>query len=426
MRIPELTKRLTLTLLVLLILSSCATVQEEASADEHTDYASALSFSMGSETVKCAVTVRTFIDGDTTHFSVPSEVIPDGVLKARYLAVNTPESTGKIEEWGKRAALYTKEKLSGAESIWIESDTSSWNLDSTGDRHLVWVWYRTGTDEEYRCLNLELLQEGLALPSSSANNRYGSYCMAAIDQAKREKLCVWSGEKDPDFFYGDAVELTLAELRAHIADYNGVKVAFEGNITINSGNTVYSEDVDPETGCVFAIPVYYGFSMNGSGLDILSVGNRVRIVGTVQYYEGGESWQVSGLKYRQMKPDDPSNIKLVRKGVDPVWRDVSLEELLTEEVSVGDDGVTLPLSQAALASTVTVRDLLVNDTYVSGDVLTLVCTSGDFETEIRVEARGVSEADLKGRTVSVKGIADSWKGKLQIKVFRAEDLSVND
>ena len=164
MRIPELTKRLTLTLLVLLILSSCATVQEEASADEHTDYASALSFSMGSETVKCAVTVRTFIDGDTTHFSVPSEVIPDGVLKARYLAVNTPESTGKIEEWGKRAALYTKEKLSGAESIWIESDTSSWNLDSTGDRHLVWVWYRTGTDEEYRCLNLELLQEGLALP----------------------------------------------------------------------------------------------------------------------------------------------------------------------------------------------------------------------------------------------------------------------
>lgn len=426
MRIPELTKRLTLTLLVLLILSSCATVQEEASADEHTDYASALSFSMGSETVKCAVTVRTFIDGDTTHFSVPSEVIPDGVLKARFLAVNTPESTGKIEEWGKRAALYTKEKLSGAESIWIESDTSSWNLDSTGDRHLVWVWYRTGTDEEYRCLNLELLQEGLALPSSSANNRYGSYCMAAIDQAKREKLCVWSGEKDPDFFYGDAVELTLAELRAHIADYNGVKVAFEGNITINSGNTVYSEDVDPETGCVFAIPVYYGFSMNGSGLDILSVGNRVRIVGTVQYYEGGESWQVSGLKYRQMRPDDPSNIKLVRKGVDPVWRDVSLEELLTEEVSVGDDGVTLPLSQAVLASTVTVRDLLVNDTYVSGDVLTLVCTSGDFETEIRVEARGVSEADLKGRTVSVKGIADSWKGKLQIKVFRAEDLSVND
>ena len=426
MRIPELTKRLTLTLLVLLILSSCATVQEEASADEHTDYASALSFSMGRETVKCAVTVRTFIDGDTTHFSVPSEVIPDGVLKARFLAVNTPESTGKIEEWGKRAALYTKEKLAGAESIWIESDTSSWNLDSTGDRHLVWVWYRTGTDEEYRCLNLELLQEGLALPSSSANNRYGSYCMAAIDQAKREKLCVWSGEKDPDFFYGDAVELTLAELRAHIADYNGVKVAFEGNITINSGNTVYSEDVDPETGCVFAIPVYYGFSMNGSGLDILSVGNRVRIVGTVQYYEGGESWQVSGLKYRQMRPDDPSNIKLVRKGVDPVWSDVSLEELLTEEVSVGDDGVTLPLSQAVLASTVTVRDLLVNDTYVSGDVLTLVCTSGDFETEIRVEARGVSEADLKGRTVSVKGIADSWKGKLQIKVFRAEDLSVND
>ncbi len=426
MRIPELIKRLTLTLLVLIILSSCATVQEEASSDEHTDYVASLSFSMGSETVKCPVTVRTFIDGDTTHFSVPADVVPDGVLKARYLAVNTPESTGKIEEWGKRASLYTKEKLSGAESIWIESDTSTWNLDSTGSRHLVWVWYRTGADEEYRCLNLELLQEGLALPSSSANNRYGSYCMAAIDQAKREKLCVWSGEKDPDFFYGDAVELTLPELRAHIAEYNGVKVAFEGNVTVNGSNTVYVEDEDSETGCAFALPVYYGFALNGAGLDIISVGNRVRIVGTVQYYEAGESWQVSGLKYRQMKPDDPSNIRLIEEGVQPVWRNLSLEELLTEEVTVGEDGVTLPLSEAALASTVTVRELLVNDTYVSGDVLTLVCTSGGYETEIRVEARGVSGADLIGRTVSVKGIADSWKGRPQIKVFRAEDISVDD
>lgn len=55
--------------------------------------------------------------------------------------------------------------------------------------------------------------------------------------------------------------------------------------------------------------VYYGYGMSGAGLDILSVGNLSRIVGTVQYYEAGDRYQVSGLSYRQMKPDAPDNIK---------------------------------------------------------------------------------------------------------------------
>ena len=60
------------------------------------DYASQLTLDMNSETIKQEVTVEAFIDGDTTHFKVPTSVVSRGVLKARYLAVNTPESTGKI------------------------------------------------------------------------------------------------------------------------------------------------------------------------------------------------------------------------------------------------------------------------------------------------------------------------------------------
>ena len=92
--------------------------------------------------------MKQFVDGDTTHFFVPSSVMPGGVLKARYLAVNTPESTGKIEEFGKKASNFTKEKLSSAVSIIIESETASWNPDSTGDRYLVWVWYKPSADAE--------------------------------------------------------------------------------------------------------------------------------------------------------------------------------------------------------------------------------------------------------------------------------------
>ena len=194
---------------------------------------------MSSDTLKQEVTVKTYVDGDTTHFNAPDSFIAGGVLKARYLAINTPESTGKVEEYGKTAALFTKEKLSSATSIIVESDDANLNRDSTGGRYLFWVWYRTSDDEDYRNLNLEILQNGLAIASSTANNRYGEICVKALNQAKAQKLAIYSGEKDPNFYYGEAVELTLRELRLNVADYTGVKVAFEGVVTRGSDGSVY-------------------------------------------------------------------------------------------------------------------------------------------------------------------------------------------
>jgi hypothetical protein len=236
--------------------------------------------------------------------------MPEGVLKARFLAINTPESTGKIEPYGKAASNYTKNALRNAESIIIESDTATWNPDSTGNRYLVWVWYKTAEMEDYRNLNIEILQNGLAIASNSNNNIYGSICMSAIDQARQMKLMVYSGEKDPDFYDGAAVELTLRELRSNIESYRDILVAFDCIITSNSNDTVYVEQYDPETDMYYGISIYYGNSgIGGDGLKILSIGNQVRIVGKVQYYETGETWQISGLKYRAMKPKDPENIQ---------------------------------------------------------------------------------------------------------------------
>ena len=115
------------------------------------DYVSQLKLNMNSETLKQEVTVHNYIDGDTTHFKVPRDIDPEGILKARYLCVNTPESTGKIEQWGKKASNFTKEKLKNAVSIIIESNDANWNADSTGDRYLVWVWYKGGSQSPARC-----------------------------------------------------------------------------------------------------------------------------------------------------------------------------------------------------------------------------------------------------------------------------------
>ena len=215
---------------------------------EVVDYAAQVELNMSSNSAKVEATVKTYVDGDTTHFYVSPDLVEGGVLKARYLAINTPESTGKIEEYGKKASNFTKEKLSRATSIIIESDTDVWDIDSTGSRNLVWVWYKTADSEQYRNLNIEILQNGLALANSAANNRYGSYCTAAIAQAKEQKLNIYSGQKDPDFYYGEAVELTLKELRTNIEQYNGIKVAFNAIVTKDHSNSVYVEDYDEETG----------------------------------------------------------------------------------------------------------------------------------------------------------------------------------
>ena len=146
----------------------------EPTLGEFVDYVSDFTLNMVSNSAKQEVTVKTYIDGDTVHFHVPTSVQESGVLKGRFLAINTPESTGKIEEYGKAAATFTREKLSTATSILIESDTDTWNPDSTGGRYLVWVWYKPPGSDAYRNLNLEILQNGLAVANSTAQNRYGS------------------------------------------------------------------------------------------------------------------------------------------------------------------------------------------------------------------------------------------------------------
>ena len=72
----------------------------EQGIDEVIDYASSVKLDMSSDTVKQEVTVKTYVDGDTTHFHVPDSVNETGVLKARYLAINTPaKEAGRYHKW---------------------------------------------------------------------------------------------------------------------------------------------------------------------------------------------------------------------------------------------------------------------------------------------------------------------------------------
>ena len=404
------------------------------------DYAGSVKLNMSSGTAKQEVTVKQFVDGDTTHFFVPTSVMPGGVLKARYLAVNTPESTGKIEEFGKKASSFTKEKLSSAVSIIIESETATWDPDSTGDRYLVWVWYKPSADAEYRNLNIEILQNGLAIASNSANNQYGTTCMAAINQAKANKLHVHSGQKDPDYYYGEAVELTLKELRPNLEKYSNMDVAFEGVVTMNDNNGVYVESYDPETDMYYGMFVYYGFNLNGKGMEILTVGNEVRIVGSVQYYEGGGSWQIADVDYRMMKPDDPNNLQKLSDGHSPAYVETSIKTFNGNVTIPSDEGesVTKRYAEMALGTSIEMKGLKVVDSYTttteessSKGAFTLECEvdgqTVDVRTTVLLDKDGnvIKASAYEGKTIDVKGMIDYFNGSYQIKVFSADNITIH-
>lgn len=362
-----------LSLSIALLLLFGAIFALAACNGELTDYAGQLVLDMSSERAKVYATVKTYIDGDTTHFHVndsqsitghlDDQLKSTGVLKARYLAINTPESTGQIEPFGKKASNFTKEKLKAATSIIIESDTANWDVDSTGSRYTVWVWYKTEEAAEYRNLNLEILQEGLAWGSNSGGNSYGDICLSALDQAGARKLNVFSEEQDPDYYYDETKIITLKELRTNIESYTNVRVAVEGVVVSEGGNTVYIQDYDAETDTYYGMAVYYGFKLSGGGKKALSVGNRVRVGGSVQYYEAGGTYQISDVKYDPYDKENINNIKVIEQNVGITYREVTPDLFFGKqnvEVEVEEDVVEkFDFAQVSLNTAVEMKNLVV-------------------------------------------------------------------
>ena len=431
-------------LLVLCLFAGCTpeTPADNPSAGTQTqvvDYAASVKLNPDNGYKQEEVTVKQFIDGDTVHFH--SKEIAGGVLKARFLAVNTPESTGKIEEFGKTAAAFTKEKLQSATSIIVESDTANWDADSTGGRYLVWIWYKPQGAEEYRNLNIELLQNGLAIASSSFNNRYGTTCAAAIDQAKAQKLHVYSGKPDPNFFYGLATEIDLKELRTNVANYNGAKVAVTGVITMHYNNGFYLEAQDPESGLYYGMYCYYGFNFNG--MHLVKVGSEVRVAGNVSEFSG--SWQISGMTYSDFIPT-ADDVKQLSSGNEPAFVltdpktfasgmvDVEIMDPETEEVTTK----AYKYAELVLGTSVEMKNLYVQSVYTtqsdnanSDGAMTLTCVVDGVTIDVRTivlsdDNGNIITADAyKGKTIDVKGIVDCFNGDYRIKVMDDDYITVH-
>ncbi len=441
-------KKRLLSLLLLLVVALAAFVGcfgEEETEKVEVDYAGQAVLDMSSSTIKQEVTMKLHVDGDTTHFFVPKdaknlppEIKSVGFVKARYLAVNTPESTSTIEEWGQAASNYTENKLMSATSIIVETDKETWSKDSNG-RFLLWVWYKAEGAENYRNLNLELLQEGLAVRSGADETRYADLCLKAATQAKDFVKYVYSDKKDPDFYYGEAVRVDLKEIRSNLEAYENKRVSFDATVTtFYSEGSVYVEAYDEETDFWYGMSIFYGYDISPT---FFTVGNHVRIVGILKNHEI-YGWQVSDLKYRRMDPDHPENVKVLETGVAASYKEITAAEFLGNKTYVQEttgEEKTVPFAELAISTSITIRNLTITDIYTtvkedssSKGAMTLTCKSADNKTitirtavlhyEDNVNNPLITEKDLEGKTISVRGIIDEYEGEYQIQVFTTADF----
>jgi len=130
---------------------------------------------------KYEVTLSKCVDGDTAWF-----IKDDEEIKTRFLAIDTPESTNKIEEYGKEASEYTCNLLTNAGVIEIEYDPDSDQLDKY-NRHLVWVFV------DGKLLQEKIIENGFG----EIAYLYGDYIYTdtleiAQEKAKNNRLGIWS------------------------------------------------------------------------------------------------------------------------------------------------------------------------------------------------------------------------------------------
>lgn len=177
------------------------------------------------------------VDGDT--ITVRSG---ESNITIRFLGIDTPESTGKVQPWGKPASAFTKAKLLDANSIVLEAEGP--RMDNN-NRYLAWVWYQTNAGDAYRLLNLEIVEEAYSF-STMAQTKYSETFLSAHYKNTAIKKRVF-GETDPSFATSKvAIDTTVAYILAEREEYpTGTVFGLNVVITRGVGDDFFIRDINP-------------------------------------------------------------------------------------------------------------------------------------------------------------------------------------
>lgn len=245
---------------------------EPTSSAEWIDYASNGSVKLGLEYAGHSfwtdgieqVTLHTTIDGDTAHFTTSTQSASgETLLKARFYGIDTPESTGKVQPWGKPASIYTSEilqKASRSGTIVVSSPASTYqapSADSTGSRYVSLIWVnetvKNAPIDQLKLLNLMIVENGYSwVKNLSDVPEYVDTFRAAESQARQAGLHLFGTDPDPYFNYGGYKNVSLLDLKTEIVAslkdsshqnaYNNERVTVQGTVAGFSNHIVYIQD----------------------------------------------------------------------------------------------------------------------------------------------------------------------------------------
>lgn len=250
------------------------------------------------------VTVAQYVDGDTTIF-----IDKNGYrITARYLGVDTPESTYRVDPWGYAASNYTKAQLKKADKIVLQCEDINNRFDSTGNRYLAWVWVISENGDS-RLLNLELTELAYCWPKASDTSLESYFTEATYKVASSG--CRIYGEVDPDYDYStESLQISLKDLRNTYGSVEatlekkdqGKKIVVSGVISRMMGrNSCFIQQYDEETNTYYGVYVYGGYNTQSA----FGIGNSVVIEGKIGYYSG--SLQITDVKAKVHSWADSDN-----------------------------------------------------------------------------------------------------------------------
>lgn len=286
------------------------------------------------------------IDGDTAHFTPKVTTTSSDTVKARFYGIDTPESTGRIQPYGKQASNFTKDKLLNASkngTIVLAGVSSAYGVPETdaNKRHLCCVWIhetkKNAPKEELTNLNLWIIQEGYSDPGSlNKMPEYEDTFLAAFNQAKAAKLKKFSGNEDPLFPKGEFLDTDISDIMrevymcmdddTHENAFNNVKVRVKGTVVGFANNTLFLQSYD------FIDDQYYGINcfcgMTSPSAKYIKVGNYLQACGYAQDSENF-GFQITGLEghfpaiEKYAKDDD---VKILITAEDNVYDDTKIRD----------------------------------------------------------------------------------------------------
>ena len=389
--------------------------------------------------------LKTAIDGDTAHFVQTDKSKSQETMKARFYGIDTPESTGKVQEWGKPASNFTKEQLYEAEkngTIVVSSAQSTYGKpepDSTGSRYVSLVWVnltkKNAPYDELVLLNLWIVQEGLSwVKNVQSMPQYSDTFYAAELQAKNYKLCLHSGQPDPYMNYGDYEDASLLDIKNeiaatladpdHVNAFDNAKIRIQGTVAGYSNNILYLQDYvlldkdDPSKGGEYCgINIFVGMGEIPSKYTKLNT--FIQVCGLAQYTDN-YGFQVTDTQGR-FKPGSPtseSDAKIIYEPDQNAETEHNLETLQYTNAQLSAvASATQPYNLECLNCRVTItEELTVTKVFISESTaqeITLTFEGASFNCYIpfnykgdpsRKNYRWVKESDFLGQKFQLTGV----------------------